>query len=143
MSRNAKYFNASWLGIYREEKHPELQRANPGNSRGRHVSQLVCGVPCLECAKGVHLTEGAEQSGESTEYRQVSLPSTFGVLVSTATQLGAPILGMCGGVVGHTMVDDPGFVRAHGRFFVKVETYSWRSVGEFLVVRHGKERAGL
>src|SRR5437016_2472047 len=94
---------ASCLGIYREEKHPELQRANPRNGRGRHVSQLVCGVPRLECAKRVHLAKGAEQGDESTKHRQVCLPSSFRILVSATTQLGGRVvrvLGMCGGVVG-------------------------------------------
>lgn len=124
MSRKVKH-RASWLGIYREEECPELQRADPGNGRGRHVSQLVCSVPRLECAKRVHLAKGAEQSDEGTEHRQVCLQSTFGILMPITAQLGSHvgrILRQCGSVVGCAMADDTGVLRTHGGFFVNTET---------------------
>ena len=89
------------------------------------MSQLVCSVPRLECAKCVHLAKGAEQSDEGTEHRQVCLQSTFGILVPITAQLGSHvgrILRQCGSVVGCAMADDTGVLRTHGGFFVNTET---------------------
>lgn len=116
MSQNVKRC-ASWLGIYREEKRPKLQRANPGNGRGRHVLQLVCSVPRLECAERVHVAKGAEQGDEGTEHRQVCLQSTFGILMPITAQLGSHvgrILGQCRRFAGRVVADDTGVVRVRG-----------------------------
>ena len=100
--------------------------------------QLMCSVPCLEGAKRVHLTKGAKQSDKGAKHCQVCLQPIFRILVPMNTTHVGRILGQCGTVVERVVADDTGVGQAHGGFFINTVTWSWGSVRDLLVVRHGR-----
>lgn len=62
---------------YRQKENAKLYRADPGDSGCRPACQLVCGIPRLKSAKGIHLPESKEEGSEGSERRHVRFEASI------------------------------------------------------------------